>query len=63
MKILITGSAGFIGSHLINLLHDKKYIVQGLDNFNEYYDLKLKKDRASLIKKKDRYRNIKNRYL
>ena len=49
MKILITGSAGFIGSHLINLLHDKKYIVQGLDNFNEYYDLKLKKDRASLI--------------
>ena len=62
MKILITGSAGFIGSHLINLLHDKKYIVQGLDNFNEYYDLKLKKDRASLIKK-DRYRNIKNRYL
>ena len=52
MKILITGSAGFIGSHLTNLLHDKKYIVQGLDNFNEYYDLKLKKDRASLIKKK-----------
>ena len=43
MKILITGSAGFIGFHLCEYLLKKKFTVYGLDNINNYYDVKLKK--------------------
>ena len=42
MKILITGTAGFIGFHLSNLLVGKGYYVTGLDNINDYYDVELK---------------------
>ncbi|MCJ7805194.1 SDR family oxidoreductase [Patescibacteria group bacterium] len=42
MKILITGGAGFIGSHLCQKLLDKDYEVICLDNFDSYYDPKLK---------------------
>ena len=51
MKILITGSAGFIGFHLSKRLLEKKYQVYGLDNINNYYDTSLKKKRISLLKK------------
>jgi UDP-glucuronate 4-epimerase len=51
MKILITGSAGFIGFHLSKTLLEKKYQVYGLDNINNYYDASLKKKRISLLKK------------
>jgi UDP-glucuronate 4-epimerase len=45
MKILITGSAGFIGSALsIKLLNDN-YTVVGIDNHNDYYDVSLKEAR------------------
>ena len=45
MKILVTGSAGFIGSALsIKLLNDK-YTVVGIDNHNDYYDVSLKEAR------------------
>ena len=40
-KILITGCAGFIGFHLSKLLLDKKNIVIGIDNVNNYYSIKL----------------------
>ena len=41
MKILITGSAGFIGYHLAkSLMSDSNFII-GLDNLNSYYDKKL----------------------
>ena len=43
MKILITGSSGFIGFHLSKLLLNKKYQVIGIDNLNKYYYVKLKK--------------------
>ncbi|MCK4664904.1 MAG: NAD-dependent epimerase [Bacteroidales bacterium] len=43
MKILVTGSAGFIGYHLvISLVKDTKNQVIGLDNINDYYDLRVK---------------------
>ena len=45
MKILVTGSAGFIGYHLTDLLINKGLNVIGLDCINEYYDVNLKLDR------------------
>ena len=44
-KILVTGSAGFIGFHLANKLAEDGHEVIGLDNLNNYYDVKLKLDR------------------
>lgn len=41
-KILITGSAGFIGFHLTRLLLENNYEVYGIDNINDYYDVNLK---------------------
>jgi UDP-glucuronate 4-epimerase len=45
MKILITGTAGFIGFHLAKRMLDSDYEVVGLDNINDYYDPNLKYDR------------------
>lgn len=42
MKVLVTGAAGFIGSHLVEALSAKEYEVVGLDNLNSYYDVDLK---------------------
>lgn len=42
MKILVTGSAGFIGYHLTNVLLKKGIEVVGIDNINDYYDPALK---------------------
>jgi UDP-glucuronate 4-epimerase len=42
MKVLVTGSAGFIGFHLAQKLIAQKYEVVGLDNLNDYYELSLK---------------------
>ena len=55
MKILITGSAGFIGFHLTKkLLERKNFHVIGIDNLNNYYDVKLKKARLKeLLKHKN----------
>ncbi|MDX5405362.1 MAG: NAD-dependent epimerase/dehydratase family protein, partial [Bacteroidota bacterium] len=47
MKILITGTAGFIGFHLANRLMREGHEVIGLDNINDYYDPQLKLDRLS----------------
>lgn len=44
MKILITGTAGFIGYHLAERLSDE-HQVTGLDHINDYYDIRLKYDR------------------
>lgn len=45
MKILITGGAGFIGSATAKALMDRGDTVVLIDNFNDYYDPKLKRDR------------------
>ena len=45
MKFLVTGSAGFIGFHLISELSKRGDSVIGLDQINNYYEINLKKDR------------------
>jgi len=47
-KILITGTAGFIGFHLASKLILEKYEVFGLDIINDYYDIELKYSRLSI---------------
>lgn len=54
-KILITGSAGFIGFHLSKRLLDESYQVIGIDNINDYYDTKLKEDRLIQLNKYDNF--------
>lgn len=49
MKILVTGAAGFIGFHLCKKLIELDYTVVGIDNINDYYDVKLKYKRLSLL--------------
>lgn len=50
-KILITGSAGFIGAHLAQKLIAGGAEVVGLDNLNDYYDPQLKRDRMAALAK------------
>jgi len=49
MKILITGSAGFIGYHLSKRLLKENYQIVGVDNLNDYYDVDLKKSRLKYL--------------
>ena len=55
MRILITGSSGFIGFHLAKLLLENKHEVHGYDSMNNYYDIKLKKARLNILKKYDNF--------
>ena len=49
MKILITGAAGFIGFHAAREFLRRGWDVAGLDNFNDYYSVQLKRERAGLL--------------
>ncbi|PRP66334.1 NAD-dependent epimerase/dehydratase family protein [Nonlabens agnitus] len=53
MKILITGIAGFIGSHLAERLHANHHEVIGIDNFSDYYDVTLKRENAAALSQLD----------
>ena len=48
---LVTGAAGFIGFHLSSKILSKGFKVVGIDNLNNYYDVKLKKNRTQILKK------------
>ena len=49
MKILVTGTAGFIGFHLTKRLLDEDHEVVGVDSINPYYDINLKKERLKIL--------------
>jgi UDP-glucuronate 4-epimerase len=50
MKVLVTGSAGFVGYHLSKRLLKDGLTVFGIDNLNNYYDVQLKHDRLVQLK-------------
>jgi len=59
VKILVTGSAGFIGFHTSKLLLARGDEVVGLDNLNEYYDVTLKHARLAELKKNRNFKFVK----
>jgi UDP-glucuronate 4-epimerase len=58
MKLLVTGTAGFIGFHLAKHLLARGDEVIGLDNVNNYYDLRLKQARMAQLDAHENYRFI-----
>ena len=53
--ILVTGCAGFIGYKTVQLLLENGYRVVGLDNMNNYYDVRIKEWRLNNLKKLDNF--------
>ena len=51
MKIIVTGSSGFIGMNLCIKLLKLRHEVVGIDNMNNYYDVNLKQKRLEELKK------------
>ncbi|KAG6413096.1 hypothetical protein SASPL_125796 [Salvia splendens] len=49
VSVLVTGAAGFVGTHVSLALKKRGDGVVGLDNFNSYYDPSLKRDRRNLL--------------
>ncbi|YBA60573.1 NAD-dependent epimerase [Klebsiella pneumoniae] len=49
MKFLVTGAAGFIGFHVSKRLLNDGHQVVGIDNINDYYDVKLKESRVEQL--------------
>ena len=55
MRILVTGAAGFIGFHVcLRLLRDG-HAVTGIDNLNDYYDPRLKRDRLDILRREQAF--------
>lgn len=58
MKIMVTGTAGFIGNHLALRLLERGDEVIGIDNLNDYYDVNLKKDRLKRLADFDGFTDV-----
>jgi UDP-glucuronate 4-epimerase len=57
-KFLITGAAGFIGSHLCERLISDNHFVAGLDNFDPFYDRKIKESNIKSLLKSNKFKLI-----
>ena len=55
--ILITGTAGFIGFHVANLMLDNNWKVIGVDGMTEYYDISLKKARHKILQENKNFKS------
>jgi UDP-glucuronate 4-epimerase len=58
LKILVTGTAGFIGSYVAHALLEEGHEVVGLDNFNDYYAVALKEMRHARLEERDGYEGV-----
>ena len=58
-RVLVTGAAGFIGSHVSARLLDRGDEVVGLDNLNDYYDVNLKRARLARLEGRSGFRFVK----
>ena len=58
-RFLVTGAAGFIGSHVSHRLLDRGDSVLGLDNLNDYYDVRLKEARLARLVGRDGFTFVK----
>ncbi len=58
MKVLVTGTAGFIGSHVAMRLLERGDEVVGVDNLSDYYDVELKKARLARFAADPRYTHV-----
>jgi len=58
MRILLTGSAGFVGFHTAKALLERGDEVIGFDNFNDYYDPKLKEARNKILRQYKNFRLV-----
>lgn len=56
MNILVTGTAGFIGYHLSKRLLAHNYSVIGVDNLNDYYDIRLKNERLKSLESNEKFK-------
>ena len=60
-KVLVTGSAGFIGYHLSAHLLDEGFAVVGIDGMTDYYDVELKRRRHAMLLQNQNFRGVEER--
>ena len=59
MEVLVTGVAGFIGMHVAARLLQAGHNITGVDNLNDYYDVRLKQARLDVLKHYSNFRFVK----